>query len=68
MGYVHVSAPQAARVQLFYEEHLNDYLNLCRPCGQADVTTCGKGEQRPVYRRYETPWEVYRKLPKAGRS
>ena len=67
MGYVHIAAPQAARVQLFYEEHLNDYLNFHRPCGQADVTTDAKGKQHRVYRRYETPWEVYRKLPQAGR-
>jgi hypothetical protein len=67
MGYVHITAPQAARVQLFYEEHLNDYLNFHRPCGQVEITTDAKGKQRRAYRRYETPWEVYRALPNAGR-
>jgi hypothetical protein len=67
MGYVHIAAPQAARVQLFYEEHLNDYLNFHRPCGQVEITTDAKGKQRRAYRRYETPWEVYRALPNAGR-
>jgi len=67
MGYVHIAAPQAARVQQFYEEHLNDYLNFHRPCGQVEVKTDAKGKQRRVYRRYETPWEAYRKLPNAGR-
>lgn len=67
MGYGHIAAPQAARVQLFYEEHLNDYLNFHRPCGQVEVLTDAKGKQRRVYRDYETPWEVYRKLPKPGR-
>ena len=67
MGYVHIAAPQAARVQQFYEEHLNDYLNFHRPCGQVEVLTDAKGKQRRVYRHYETPWEVYRKLPNAGR-
>ena len=67
MGYVHIAAPHAARVQQFYEEHFNDYLNFHRPCGQAEITTDAKGKQRRAYRHYETPWEVYRALPKAGR-
>ena len=67
MGYVHIAAPQAARVQQFYEEHLNDYLNFHRPCGQAELRTDAKGKQHRVYRQYETPWEVFRKLPNAGR-
>lgn len=66
MGYSHIAAPQAARVQLFYEEHLNEYLNFHRPCGQAEVLTDAKGKQRRVYRHYETPWEAFRKLPKSG--
>ena len=67
MGYSHIAAPHAERVQRFYEEHLNDYLNFHRPCGQAEILTDAKGKQRTVYRRYETPWEVYRKLPNASR-
>jgi transposase InsO family protein len=67
MGYVHIAAPHAERVQRFFEEHLNDYLNFHRPCGQAEVLTDAKGKQRRVYRRYETPWDVYRKLPQASR-
>ena len=67
MGYVHIAAPHAARVQQFYEEHLNDYLNFHRPCGQVEITTDAKGKQRRAYPHYETPWEVYRALPNAGR-
>ena len=66
MGYVHIAAPHAERVRRFYEEHLNDYLNFHRPCGQVEVRTDAKGKQRRVYPHYETPWEVYRKLPNAG--
>lgn len=67
LGYVHIAAEHAERVQRFYEEHFNDYLNFHRPCGQAESFTDGKGKQRLVYRRYETPWEVFQKLPKAAR-
>lgn len=65
MGYTHIASPRAALVQQFYEEHFNDYLNFHRPCGQVELVTDAKGKQRRVYRLYETPWEVYRKLPKA---
>lgn len=67
MGYVHIAAPLAARVQQFYEGHLNDYLNFHRPCGQVEVLTDAKGKQQRTYPHYETPWEVFRKLPSPGR-
>jgi transposase InsO family protein len=67
MGYTHIAADHAERIQRFYEMHLNDYLNFHRPCGQAEVSTDAKGKQRLIYRRYVTPWEVFRALPKAGR-
>ena len=66
MGYVHIAAPHAERVRRFYEEHLNDYLNFHRPCGQVEVRADAKGKQRRVYPHCETPWEVYRKLSNAG--
>ena len=66
MGYSHIAAPHAERVQRIYEEHLNDYLNFHRPCGRAEVLTDAKGKQRRVYRLYQTPWETYQKLPEAG--
>jgi len=67
MGYTHIAQDHAERVGSFYQTHLNDYLNFHRPCGQADVTTDAKGKQKRVYRRYLTPWEVFVKLPNAGR-
>ena len=60
LGYVHTAAEHADRVQRFYQEHFNDYLNFHRPCGQAESLADAKGKQRLVYRRYETPWEVRR--------
>jgi len=67
MGYTHIAAGDAERVHRFYESHLNDYLNFHRPCGQAELLSDAKGKQRRVYRHYVTPWEVLRKLPRAGR-
>jgi len=68
MGYTHIAQDHAERVGSFHRTHLNDYLNFHRPCGQAELTTDAKGKQKRVYRRYLTPWEVFSKLPNAGRD
>jgi transposase InsO family protein len=64
MGYSHIAAPHAERIQGFYEEHFNGYLNFHRPCAQADVEVDVKGKQRRRYRRYQTPLETLLALPK----
>jgi transposase InsO family protein len=64
MGYGHVAAPHAKRVNQFYEDHFNAYLNLHRPCAQADVEVDAKGKQTRRYRRYQTPLETLLALPK----
>lgn len=64
MGYSHIAAPHAERIQRFYEEYLNGYLNFHRPCAQADVEVDAKGKQRRHYRRYQTPLETLLALPK----
>lgn len=48
----------ANRIQRFYREHFNPYLNFHRPCGQADIDTDDKGRQRRRYRRYQTQLET----------
>ena len=68
MGYSHIAAPHAARIQRFFEQHFNPYLNFHRPCGQPELVTNAQGKQKRVYRRYATPWEVFQQLPDAGSS
>jgi transposase InsO family protein len=64
MGYSHLAAPQAERIDRFYQQHFNSYLNLHRPCAQADVEIDAKGKQTRRYRRYQTPLETLLALPK----
>jgi IS30 family transposase len=64
MGYSHIAAPHAERIQGFYTEHFNGYLNFHRPCAQAEVEVDAKGKQRRRYRRYQTPLETLLALPK----
>ena len=63
MGYGHIAGEHATRIQQFYEDSFNPYLNFHRPCGVPEAVTDGKGKQRRVYRWYATPWEILRQLP-----
>lgn len=67
MGHTHIAAPHAARIQRFYQQHFNPYLNFHRPCGQPELISDAKGKQKRVYRRYQTPWETFQKLPQAAK-
>jgi len=66
MGHTHIAAPHAARIQHFYQQHFNPYLNFHRPCGQPELITDAKGKQKRVYRHYQTPWETFQKVPQAA--
>jgi transposase len=66
MGYLHIQGQHAVAIHDFYRDHLNPYLNFHRPCGQAEITTDAKGKQKRIYRRYATPWDVFRQLPAAA--
>jgi hypothetical protein len=67
MGYGHIGAEHADRIHTFYEKYFNPYLNFHRPCGQPEIITDAKGKQKRVYRRYATPWEIFRSLPEFDR-
>ena len=66
MGYTHIAAPHAGRIQRFYQQHFNPYLNFHRPCGQPEIESNAKGKQKRVYRHYQMPWESFEKLPEAA--
>lgn len=58
MGYGYIDAGHAERINGFYREHLNPYLNYHRPCAQPDVQIDAKGRKRVRYKRYQTPLET----------
>lgn len=66
MGHTHIAAPHAARIQRFYQQHFNPYLNFHRPCAQPELLSNAQGKQKRVYRHYQTPWETFQKLPQAA--
>src|ERR1700692_1001013 len=64
MGWGHIQAAHADRIQQFYSAYLNPYLNYHSPCAQADVEVDAKGRKRRRYRRYQTPLKTRLALPK----
>ncbi len=65
IGYGHIAAEHAGKMEDFYERHFNRYLNFHRPSGQPELVMGEKGKQKRVYRRYATPWEVLQGMPEA---
>lgn len=64
IGYGYIDAAHADRINEFYREYLNPYLNYHRPCAQAEVQIDEKGRKRVRYKRYQTPLEILLGLDK----
>ena len=64
IGYGYIDAGHADRINDFYREYLNPYLNYHRPCAQADVEIDEKGRKHVRYKRYQTPLETLLALDK----
>jgi len=64
IGYGYIDAGHADRINDFYREYLNPYLNYHRPCAQADVEIDERGRKRVRYKRYQTPLETLLALEK----
>lgn len=65
MGWQHVNQQLADRVNDYYRNFFNPYLNFHRPCGFPTVTIDQKGKKRKVYRTYQVPYEALKAIPRA---
>ena len=63
MGFGHIGSEQAEKINGFYDEHFNPYLNYHRPCGVPELKVDRRGKMRRIYKWYATPWEILRSLP-----
>ncbi len=70
IGYGHIPAPHAERIDQFYRKYFNPYLNYHRPCGFATVSIDRRGKQKRVYKTadYNTPYDKLKSLPNAEQS
>jgi transposase InsO family protein len=63
IGYGYIAAPHAEAMDRFHREYLNPYLNFHRPCAVPTLLTQANGKRRRIYRRWATPFELFRELP-----
>jgi transposase InsO family protein len=63
MGFGHIASAHADRINTFYKEYFNPYLNFHRPCGVPELTTDDRGKTKRLYKWYATPLEILRQLP-----
>lgn len=58
IGYGYIDASHAERLNAFYRDFMNPYLNYHRPCAQPEVSIDHKGRKQITYKRYQTPLET----------
>lgn len=63
MGFDHIASEHAGRINEFYREHFNPYLNFHRPSGVPECRRNDRGKMQRCYDWYATPWEILRQLP-----
>lgn len=63
MGYSHIPKRHADRVNYFYEEYLNPYINFHRYCGFATDYVDERGKIKKKYETYMTPIQRLLSLP-----
>jgi len=67
IGCVHIPQKNADKINQFYHNHFNDYLNYHRPCAFPEITVDKKGKERKTYPKenYMTPYEKLKSLKNA---
>jgi hypothetical protein len=63
MGFGHIGTQHAETVDQFHRQYLNPYVNFHRPCAVAQIVEESNGKRRRVYRRWATPFEIFRQTP-----
>jgi len=66
IGFGHIGAQHALAVDAFHGEHLNPYINYHRPCAVPQIHTDPNGKRRRIYRRWATPFELFKEVPHCG--
>jgi hypothetical protein len=67
IGFSHVGVEHAEAVNTFHSEHLNPYVNFHRPCAVPVIVIEPNGKRHRVYRRWDTPLELFKQVPQFER-
>lgn len=66
MGWEHINQGLASRINQYYKDFFNPYLNFHRPCGYPTIIIDEKGRKKRLYKTYQTPYEALKKIPNAS--
>jgi hypothetical protein len=65
MGYSHINQNLVDKINHFYINYFNPYLNYHRPCGfVTEIKKDFKGRERKIYGQYTTPYEKLKEIAK----
>lgn len=62
LGYNFIAQNHSKKINEFYRNYLNPYLNFHRPCGYATLIQGQKGKIKKKYKTYLTPYEKLKSL------
>jgi transposase InsO family protein len=63
MGYFHINKDMTGRINTFYKNYFNVYLNYHRSCGYVTETKIdSKGRERKIYGQYTVPYEKLKEV------
>jgi hypothetical protein len=65
MGWEHIHQNMVDKINKYYQNFFNPYLNYHRPCGYPTTITDKKGKKKKRYDSYQVPYEYLKSLKNA---
>jgi hypothetical protein len=65
MGWMHINKNLADKINDYYRNYFNVYLNYHRPCGFPTIVTDSKGKKKKVYKTYQVPYDALKGITDA---
>lgn len=62
MGWQHINQNLADKINDYYRNYFNPYLNFHRPCGFPTIVVDEKGRKKRMYHTYKTPYEALKDI------
>jgi transposase InsO family protein len=62
MGWQHINHNLVDKVNDYYRNFFNPYLNFHRPCGFPTITIDDKGRKKRMYHNYLTPYDALKRI------
>jgi hypothetical protein len=62
MGWEHIDQRFCDKINHYYKNYFNPYLNFHRPCAFPTIEISDKGKKEKVYSTYQTPYEALKQI------